>query len=79
MKVDEAGQHQPVAGIDDLLARTGGERVAELDDPAFGDAQVAAAVKPLTRVDDGAAPDQHARASVERSTGGRTRTIAGRS
>jgi hypothetical protein len=79
VKVDEAGQHQPVAGIDHLLGGARGERIAELDDPAPVEAEIATSVKPLVRVDDGATADQHAGASMGRSTSGRARVIAGRS
>ena len=67
VEVDEPGEDQPVAGIDDLLARPGREPVAQLDDPLGVQPDVPAGVEPLARVDDGAAPDQHVRAPARPS------------
>jgi hypothetical protein len=79
VKVDEAGQHQPVSGVDDLLPGPGREAVTELEDAVAVETHVATPVKPLGRVDDGAAPDQHAGAPVARSIADPPRAMAGRS
>jgi hypothetical protein len=75
VKVDEAGKHQPIAGVDDLLPGSGREPVPELEDAVAVQPDVAAPVKPLTRVDDDAATDQHAHASAARSIGGPSRAM----
>ncbi len=59
VEVDQPRDHQPVAGVDDLLAGPGREGIADLGDAPVGEPHVARGVEPLARIDDRPAPDQH--------------------
>jgi hypothetical protein len=78
VEIDEPREHEPGAGVDDLLARPRREPVAELEYPVGVQSDVTLDVKTLARVDDRAAADQHLCAQSRRSSAGLAGVIAGR-
>ena len=78
VEIDEPGEHQPVSGVDDLLARPRREPVAQLEYPVDVQSDVPADVETLARVDDRTAADQHLSAQARRSSAGLAGVIARR-